>query len=72
MPHAFHTSIDESLTIYEAIVKDDSSKWKEAMELEIQSLIDNKTWELVLLSKDCKSIGYKWIYKIKYNVDGSM
>ena len=72
MAHAFHTSIDEPLTISEAMGRDDSSKWKEAMELEFQSLIDNKTWELVPLPKDRKSIGCKWIYKIKYNADGSV
>ena len=42
------------------------------MELEFQSLIENKTWELVPLPKDRKSIGCKWIYKIKYNADGSV
>ena len=72
MTHAFHTSIDEPLTISEAMGRDDSSKWKEAMELEFQSLIDNKTWKLVPLPKDRKSIGCKWIYKIKYNADGSV
>ena len=41
-------------------------------ELEFQSLIENKTWELVSLPKDRKSIDCKCIYKIKYNADGSV
>ena len=52
---------------------DDSWKdWKEAMESEFQSLINNKMWEVVLLPKGCKLIGCKWIFKIKYNGDGSV
>ena len=73
MAHAFHTSIDEPLTVTEAMGRDDSWKdWKEAMESEFQSLIDNKTWELVPLPKGHKSIGCKWIFKIKYSSDGSV
>ena len=40
------------------------------MELEFESLVHNKTWELVPLPRDCKSTGYKWIYNIKYNAHG--
>ena len=73
MAHAFHTSIDEPLTVTEAMERDDSWKdWKEAMESEFQSLIDNKTWELVPLPKGHKSIGCKWIFKIQYSSDGSV
>ena len=73
MAHAFHTSIDEPLTVTEAMGRDDSWKdWKEAMESEFQSLINNKTWELVPLPKGHKSIGCKWIFKIKYSSDGSV
>ncbi len=32
----------------------------------------NVTWELVALLKDEKTIGCKWVYKVKHNVDGSM
>jgi hypothetical protein len=29
----------------------------------------NVTWELVALPKDKKSIGCKWVYKVKHNAD---
>ncbi len=32
----------------------------------------NATWELMTLPKDKKSIGCKWVYKVKHNADGSM
>ena len=48
MAHAFHTSIDEPLTVIEAMERDDSWKdWKEAIESKFQSLIDNAVGSLV-------------------------
>ena len=35
------------------------------MEEEIEAIEKNSTWELVKLPEKCKSIGVKWIYKIK-------
>jgi len=32
----------------------------------------NATWELVALTKDKKTIGCKWVYKVKHNADGSV
>ena len=72
MAHAFHTSIDEPLTVTEAMEREDTWKWKEAIDSEYQSLIDNNTWTLTSLSISRKPIGCKWIFKIKYNADGSV
>ncbi|RVX15238.1 Retrovirus-related Pol polyprotein from transposon TNT 1-94 [Vitis vinifera] len=48
------------------------SRWKEAMNTEIQALQANKTWSLVPLPSHKKPIGCKWVYKIKYNPDGTI
>ena len=40
------------------------------MEEEIQALAVNKTRDLVDLSRLCKPIGCKWVYKVKYNANG--
>jgi len=47
-------------------------KWDNAMDEEMVALDANATWELVVLPKDNKTIGCKWVYKVKHNADGSM
>jgi hypothetical protein len=42
------------------------------MDEEMATLDANTTWKLVVLPKDKKSIGCKWVYKVKHNADGSM
>ncbi|MCO5612936.1 hypothetical protein L7F22_067209 [Adiantum nelumboides] len=47
-------------------------KWEQAMDEEMAALDVNETWELVLLPEGKKSIGCKWVYKVKHNADGSI
>jgi hypothetical protein len=47
-------------------------KWDNAMDEEMATLDANATWELVALPKDKKTIGCKWVYKVKHNADGSV
>jgi hypothetical protein len=42
------------------------------MDEEMAALDANATWELVVLRKDKKVIGCKWVYKVKHNANGSM
>ena len=44
----------------------------EAMNEEMQALCKNETWDLVPTSPHKKVIGCRWIYKVKYNADGSV
>ena len=39
---------------------------------EIQSLIENRTFELVQLPPGQKAIGSRWVFKVKKNADGSV
>ncbi|KAK9715248.1 hypothetical protein RND81_06G152600 [Saponaria officinalis] len=41
-------------------------RWQEAMNLEIDALVRNGTWDVVDLPAGKKAIGNKWVYKIKY------
>lgn len=47
-------------------------EWKNAMIEEIQSIEKNQTWELVDLPEGKNVIVLKWIFKTKYNADGSV
>lgn len=42
------------------------------MQTELNALEANNTWELTELPAGKKVVGCKWIYKVKYNVDGTL
>jgi len=46
--------------------------WREAMDVEMKSIEKNLTWQLVDLPEGKDAIGLKWVYKTKYNEDGSV
>ena len=46
--------------------------WKEAINDEVESILQNHTWELVDLPPGSKPLGYKWIFKKKMKADGSI
>ncbi|KAL3515854.1 hypothetical protein ACH5RR_022756 [Cinchona calisaya] len=47
-------------------------KWVEAMQAELQAREENNTWTTVFLPPDKKSIGCKWVFKIKYHSNGTV
>ncbi|KAH9750213.1 retrovirus-related pol polyprotein from transposon RE1 [Citrus sinensis] len=70
-PKAFltaHNSLEPS-NISEAF---SDSKWKAAMQDEFDALIRNKTWSLVPMDPEYKLVGCKWVFRTKYNIDGSV
>ena len=40
-------------------------RWKVVVDEEINQIVKNNTWSLVLASESCKSIGLRWVFKIK-------
>ena len=60
----------EDPTCYKEAAK--SEKWRNAMDLEIEAIVENKTWKLVNLSIGAKKIGVKWVYKTKINESGEV
>ena len=48
------------------------TNWRAAMEEEMRALADNETWDLVDAPKGVKPIGCRWVYKVKYNIGGSV
>ncbi|GKA94703.1 retrotransposon protein, putative, ty1-copia subclass [Tanacetum coccineum] len=58
-------------TSYKAAMLDSkSNKWIDAINAEIQSMIDNMVWVLVDLPPNYKTVGSKWIFKTKTDMDG--
>lgn len=60
------------LSLNEALNSPDAKQWEEAMNEEMNSLIKNKTWDLVDLPPDRRAIKNKWIYRLKTKEDGSI
>ena len=47
-------------------------KWRHVMHEEITALENNGTWKIVDLPSNKKPISCKWVYRVKYNSDGSV
>jgi hypothetical protein len=50
----------------------DHKEWMDSMKEEYESIIKNETWELTKLPDNKTPIGSKWLFKYKFNVDGSI
>eukprot|EP00253_Pinus_taeda_P032959 PITA_32959 len=66
---AFTANDDEPLCYQNAVEGSKSEKWKAAMKDEMMALDKNDTWDLVKLPKDRKTVGCKWVLKLKRGVD---
>ena len=63
---------NESQTFKKARSYPEASYWKEAANSEIESILQNHTWELVDLPPALEPLGCKWIFKRKMKSDGSI
>ncbi|GKC40983.1 retrotransposon protein, putative, ty1-copia subclass [Tanacetum coccineum] len=66
------SELDEPANYKEAMASPKAAKWKEAMKSEIQSMYDNQVWNLVDTTPGLKTVGCKWIFKKKTNMDGKV
>lgn len=55
---------------FEHAIKDKA--WRKAMQEAINVIEKNKTWQLVERPINKEIIGVKWVYRVKYNSDGSV
>ncbi|GJU41507.1 retrotransposon protein, putative, ty1-copia subclass, partial [Tanacetum coccineum] len=62
--------LNEPISYKAAILDLKSNKWIDAMNVEIQSMIDNMVWVLVDLPRNYKTIRSKLIFKKKIDMDG--
>lgn len=71
-PEMLNSIIENPNTVNEALNSENSLKWKEAMNVEYNSLIKNKTWQLVDKPINGNIIGCKWVFALKRKPDGSI
>jgi len=69
-PFVMSISSHVELNTYSEAVKYEC--WRRFIQCEISALESNQTWETVLLPKNKTAIGCKWVFKIKYNGDGTV
>jgi hypothetical protein len=65
-------NLDEPTNYKEAMASPEAAKWKEAMDSEIKSMYDNQVWNLVDQQPGRKTVGCKWIFKKKIDMDGNV
>ncbi|GJS18624.1 zinc finger, CCHC-type containing protein [Tanacetum coccineum] len=71
--YSYWYNIEEDLRTYdEAMQSRDAAFWKEAIDDEIGSIMENNTWVISDLPPGCKPLGCKWIFKRNMEVDGSI
>jgi hypothetical protein len=63
---------DTHKIIVEAFVSPDTDDWKEAVRSEMNSILSNRTWELVDQPYGYKPMGCKWVFKKKFMPDGTI
>lgn len=61
---------NDPVSVQEALTSDDSALWLESMKKEYDSLIANKTWDLVKLPAGRRAIGCRWVFHKKRNENG--
>ena len=63
------SNVIEPMSFNEA---NEHDEWRNVVEEEYESIMENNTWELTELPKHKNPIGCKWIYKPKFKSDGSI
>uniref|UniRef100_A0A2N9GY50 Reverse transcriptase Ty1/copia-type domain-containing protein n=1 Tax=Fagus sylvatica TaxID=28930 RepID=A0A2N9GY50_FAGSY len=65
-------NVDELASFSEALHSSDRDEWMTVMQEEMSSMDKNNVWELVDLLLGRKTIGNKWVLKVKRKADGSI
>nr|GEX15804.1 putative retrotransposon protein [Tanacetum cinerariifolium] len=66
------SKLDDPANYKEMMASPVAAKWKEAMKIDIQSMYDNQVWNLIDTITGLKTMGCKWIFKKKTDMDGKV
>ncbi|GJW53621.1 retrotransposon protein, putative, ty1-copia subclass [Tanacetum coccineum] len=64
--------IGEPTNYKAALLDPEFDKWLDAINVEMQSMKDNEVWDLVDRSPIGKTVGSKWLFKKKTDMDGAV
>ncbi|GJX72940.1 retrotransposon protein, putative, ty1-copia subclass [Tanacetum coccineum] len=64
--------LNEPTNYKAALLDPESDKWLAAMNVEMQSMKDNQDWDLVDLPPNGKTVGSKWLFKMKTDMEGNV
>lgn len=73
--YKYYALMSQLMTIFEHLNYEpykDHKEWVDAMKEEYDSIMKNETWELIELPENKVPIGSKWLYKTKFNANGSI
>lgn len=67
------TTFTSEPTLFEDAINGDNSKdWVSAIDAELDAHDKNQTWEVVKKTNDTSEITARWIFKLKYDVNGNI
>ena len=69
--YCFKTAITVPKTYRQATSSPEAEKWKDAMNDEVKSLEENKTYDIVALPEGKTAIGGRWVYAVKVEPGGN-
>jgi hypothetical protein len=70
--HSYFANSFDTLSIQENLLGPKATSWRETMDLEYQSLMDNRTRRFVPPPLGQKFVSCKWLLWKKFNADGSI
>nr|GFA17831.1 zinc finger, CCHC-type [Tanacetum cinerariifolium] len=62
--------LNEPANYKASLLDPESDKWLDAKNVEMKSINDNEVYDLVDLPPNGKTVGSKWLFKKKTNMDG--
>ncbi|GJS84013.1 zinc finger, CCHC-type containing protein [Tanacetum coccineum] len=71
-PRSIKWDLGEPTNYKAALLDPKSDNWLSDMNVEMQSMKDNKVWDLVDLPPNGKTVGSKWLFKKKTDIDGAV